>query len=154
VSSWPPWNREIAHVSAEQPLALGGKAKIRFNNRARMTFIAVEFEQQRLFTDQARLSLARMGHRHLLTPLPSGGIQLLNTIYPRGPLSWLSVRILGAKAAAALPDGQSAIERIACEASEGWAASRPLPYAHGGVNGLLHIRRAHARGCNRARQAG
>jgi Polyketide cyclase / dehydrase and lipid transport len=110
--AWPLWNREIASARASRPLALGVQAKIRFKNRARMTFTVIEYQSGSLFTDETRLPLARMGHRHLLEPLPAGGTRLVNTIYVRGPLSWLWARVLGRKAAAALGEGQQTIERL------------------------------------------
>ena len=117
-SAWPRWNPEIADARLAQPLALGATARIRFRNGARMRFRVVEHEHGRLFTDEARLPLARMGHRHLLEPLADGRTRLLNTIYIRGPLAGLWARLLGAKAAAALPESQKAIERLATAAHE------------------------------------
>ncbi len=111
--AWPRWNPEIATATLRQPLALGARAKIRFTNGARMTFTVVEFEDGRLFTDEARLPLARMGHRHLVESLPTGGARLTNTIYIRGPLHLLWTRLLGRKAAGALADGQRLIAELA-----------------------------------------
>ena len=104
--AWPQWNPEIASARLDEPLALGAVARIRFRTGARIKFRVIEFDAGRLFTDEARLPLARMGHRHLLEPLPDGGTRLTNTIYLRGPLAGLWARVLGRRAAAALPDGQ------------------------------------------------
>ena len=113
-SAWARWNPELASAEAEGPLALGARARVRFRNGARLRFRIVEFEQGRLFTDEARLPLARMGHRHLLEPRP-GGTRLTNTIYIHGPLSGLWSRLLGGRAARALPLGQREAERLASE---------------------------------------
>jgi hypothetical protein len=117
--AWPHWNPEIVSASLLGPLAQGAKAKIRFRNGARMTFTVVEFEEGRLFTDEARLPLARMGHRHTLESLPDGGTRLTNTIYIRGPLRHLWTRLLGRKAAAALADGQRRVVELAARAQRG-----------------------------------
>jgi Polyketide cyclase / dehydrase and lipid transport len=115
--AWPKWNPEIVSVKLRQPLALGAKAKIRFGNGASMTFTVIEFKDGELFTDEARLPLARMGHRHIVQALPGGGSRLTNTIYIRGPLSMLWAHFLGAKAAAALTDSQQKIGRLSWVAS-------------------------------------
>jgi hypothetical protein len=45
------------------PPALGATAAIRFRGGLRLRFRVVEYEEGVLFTDEARLPLARMGHR-------------------------------------------------------------------------------------------
>jgi hypothetical protein len=108
-SAWPAWNPEIAAASLDGRLRLGARATIRFRTGLHLRFTVVEFEDGLLFTDEARLPLARMGHRHRLEALPGGGTRLENTIYMRGPLSWLWVRVVGRRASRALPEGQQAI---------------------------------------------
>jgi len=73
----------------------------------------VEFDQGRLFTDEARLPGARMGHRHLVEPSADGGCRLTNTIYIEGPLAPLWRRVLGPRAAKTLPAAQRAIVGLA-----------------------------------------
>jgi hypothetical protein len=55
---------------------------------------------------------ARMGHRHLVEPTPTGS-RLTNTIYIAGPLAGLWRRILGPAAARSLPQAQQAIAELA-----------------------------------------
>ena len=112
--AWPRWNPEIVSARLDGALALGARARIRFRTGARMRFTVVEFEPGRLFTDEARLPLARMGHRHELQPTDMG-TRMRNTIYVRGPLAWLWSRILGRRAAAALPASQRAIVVLASD---------------------------------------
>lgn len=111
--AWPQWNAEIKRASLDGPLALGVKAKIVFNTGLRLRFRVVELEDGRLFTDEARLPGARMGHRHLIEPTKSGGSRLSNTIYIDGPVAPLWRRILGPAAVRALPDAQRAIASLA-----------------------------------------
>ncbi len=111
--AYPRWNPEIAAAELLSAFGLGGTIRIRFKTGARLRFRIVEFEEGRCFTDEARLPLARMGHRHLLEPGPGGGTTLTNTIYVRGPLSWLWARLVGRRAAAALPAGQRLAEQLA-----------------------------------------
>jgi hypothetical protein len=110
---WPAWNPEIATARLGGPLTLGARATIRFRTGLRLRFTVVEFEDGACFTDEARLPLARMGHRHELVALPGGGTRLQNTIYVRGPLSRLWARAVGRRASRALPESQQAIVALA-----------------------------------------
>jgi Polyketide cyclase / dehydrase and lipid transport len=111
--AWPRWNAEIKRASLDGPLALGAKAKIVFGTGLRLRFRIVEFEPDRLFTDESRLLGARMGHRHLIETTESGGSRLTNTIYIEGTLAPLWRRILGPAAARTLPDAQRAVVELA-----------------------------------------
>jgi hypothetical protein len=110
--AWPRWNAELKRATLDGPLALGAEARIVFRTGLRLRFRVVEFEDGRLFTDEARLLGARMGHRHLLEPADSG-TRLTNTIYIEGPLAGLWRRILGPAAARTLPDAQHAVVALA-----------------------------------------
>jgi hypothetical protein len=124
-AAWPLWNRELKRASLDGPLAAGAEAKIVFRTGLRLRFRVVEFEDGRLFTDESRLPGARMGHRHLVEPLPASpadvpaesaaatGSRLTNTIYIEGPLAGLWRRILGPAAARSLPGAQQAIADLA-----------------------------------------
>jgi len=118
-SAWPAWNPEIESASLDGPLGPHAVARIRFRTGARMRFKVVEYEEGRLFTDEARLPGARMGHRHVLEPHGTGGSRLRNTIYVRGPLAALWARVLGRRAAAALPASQEAIGRLVASPEPG-----------------------------------
>lgn len=111
-AAWPRWNAEIKRASLDRPLALGARARIVFRTGLRLRFRVIELEQGWLFTDEARLPGARMGHRHLVEPAP-GGCRLTNTIYLEGPLAPLWRRVLGPAAARALPAGQRAAAELA-----------------------------------------
>jgi hypothetical protein len=116
VAAWPRWNRELKRASLDRPLAAGAEAKIVFRSGLRLRFRVVEFEDGRLFTDEARLPGARIGHRHLVEPLATGS-RLTNTIYIEGPLAGLWRRVLGPAAARSLPGAQKAIATLATRAS-------------------------------------
>jgi hypothetical protein len=107
--AWPQWNAELKSAQLDGPLREGARARIVFKTGLRLRFRVVEFEDGRLFTDEARLPGARMGHRHLLEQTADGGSRLTNTIYIEGPLAFLSRRILGPAAARTLPDAQRAV---------------------------------------------
>ncbi len=111
--AWPRWNPELRSAELEGPLEACAEARIVFRTGLRLRFRVVEFENGRLFTDEARLPGARMGHRHLIEPLETGGSRLINTIYVEGPLSTLWRRILGPRAARSLPGAQAAVANIA-----------------------------------------
>lgn len=113
VAAWPQWNAEIKSATLDGPLALGAAARIVFRTGLRLRFRVVEYEEGRLFTDEARLPGARMAHRHLVEPAGEGGSRLTNTIYIEGPVSWLWRRILGPAATRALPDAQRAVVELA-----------------------------------------
>jgi hypothetical protein len=112
-AAWPNWNAEIKHAQLESPLALGAEAKIVFATGLHLNFHVVEFEEGRLFTDEARLPGARMGHRHLIESTETDGSRLTNTIYIEGPLAPLWRRILGPAATRALPGAQRAVVELA-----------------------------------------
>ena len=112
--AWPRWNAEIKRASLDRPLAIGARARIVFGTGLRLRFEVVEHEEGRLFTDEARLPGARMGHRHLIEPA-TGGCRLTNTIYIEGPLAPLWRRVIGPAAARSLPAAQRAIVALACE---------------------------------------
>jgi Polyketide cyclase / dehydrase and lipid transport len=111
--AWPRWNAELKRATLDGPLAAGAEAKIVFRTGLRLRFRVVEFEDGRLFTDEARLPGARMGHRHLIEALGPGGARLTNTIYIEGPLAGLWRRVLGPAAARSLADAQRAIVALA-----------------------------------------
>jgi hypothetical protein len=106
--AWPRWNAELRSARLDGPLRLGAEARIVFRTGLRLRFRVVEFEAGRLFTDEARLPGARMGHRHLVEPA-AGGSHLTNTIYIEGPLAAIWRRVLGPRAARSLPDAQRAV---------------------------------------------
>jgi hypothetical protein len=110
--AWPRWNAELKRATLDGPLAAGAEAKVVFRTGLRLRFRVVEFDEGRLFTDEARLPGARMGHRHQVEPAGPGA-RLTNTIYIDGPLAGLWRRILGPAAARTLPDAQRAVVALA-----------------------------------------
>jgi hypothetical protein len=118
--AWPRWNAELRSARLDRPLALGAEAHIAFRTGLRLRFRVVEFEDGRLFTDEARLPGARMGHRHLVEPTATG-TRLTNTIYIDGPLAAIWRRALGPAAARALPEAQRAIVELAADGSDSGA---------------------------------
>ncbi|MFI5028561.1 MAG: SRPBCC family protein [Solirubrobacterales bacterium] len=116
--AWPRWNSAIRRASLDGPLALGAKARIAFRTGLRLRFRVLEFELGRLFTDEARLPGARIGHRHLVAP-SGGGSRLTNTIYIEGTLAPLWRRILGPAARRSLPAAQEAVAELAAISSAG-----------------------------------
>jgi hypothetical protein len=117
-AAWPHWNDELKSAELDGPLRLGASAKIVFKTGLRLRFRVVEFEDGRLFTDEARLLGARMGHRHLVEPT-AGGSRLTNTIYIKGPLTPVWRRIMGPRAARALPGAQEAVLELTEKGSSG-----------------------------------
>ncbi len=113
--AWPEWNAELKRARLDGPLELGASARIVFRTGLRLRFRVVEYEEGRLFTDEARLPGARMGHRHLVEPIAADGARLTNAIYIQGPMTWLWRRVLGPAAARALPGAQHALAAFARE---------------------------------------
>ena len=110
--AWSKWNAEIKRASLDRPLGLGAIARIVFRSGLRLRFEVIEHEDGRLFTDQARLPGARMGHRHLIEASDRGCL-LTNTIYIEGPAASIWRLILGPAAARSLPKAQRAIVALA-----------------------------------------
>jgi hypothetical protein len=113
VAAWPKWNAEIKRATLDGLLTLGAVARIVFRTGLRLRFWVIEYEDGRLFTDEARLPGARMAHRHLVEPAGEGCSRLTNTIYIEGPAAWLWRRILGPAATRTLPDAQRAVVALA-----------------------------------------
>ena len=107
-----PLERGAQVGQLDGPLALGAEARIVFRTGRRLRFRVVEFDDGRLFTDEARLPGARMGHHHLVEPTDAGA-RLTNTIYIDGPFAALWRRVLGPRAARTLPDAQRAVNDLA-----------------------------------------
>jgi hypothetical protein len=112
-SAWPRWNAEIKRAGLNGPLALGASARLVFRSGLRLRFRVVEYEDGRLFTDEARLPGARMGHRHLVEPIAEARCRLTNTIYIEGALAPLWSRVSGRAIRRALPEAQQAIAELA-----------------------------------------
>jgi hypothetical protein len=112
--SWPLWNRELVSAELRGPFVTGTIARVRFRTGLRLRFRLTEVEPERVFTDEARLPFARMGHRHSLEPSGQQTV-LRNTIYFHGPLAQLWARLGSARAAAALEEGQQRIAEMAEE---------------------------------------
>ena len=108
-NAWPRWNDELKSARLDGPIRLGATAKIVFRTGLRLKFRVVEFEEGRLFTDEARLLGARMGHRHLVEPSGDGGSRLTITIYIKGPLAPIWRRVMGPRAARTLPTAQQSV---------------------------------------------
>ena len=111
-AAWPRWNAELKSARLDGPLAQNAEARSVFRTGLRLRFRVVEFEDGRLFTDEARLPGARMGHRHLVEPTVAGA-RLTNTIYIDGPLAGLWRRVLGPAAVRTLSDAQRAVVALA-----------------------------------------
>jgi hypothetical protein len=112
--AWPEWNPELASAELQGPFAAGSRARVRFRTGLRLQFRLIEVEAGRVFTDEARLPGARLGHRHLLDPHEDGTL-LRNTIYFEGPLAWLWSRAMSGRAVAALEEGQRRIAELVAD---------------------------------------
>ncbi len=126
VAAWREWNSEIRRVELDGPLAHGARARIVFRTGLRLSFEVIEFQEGHLFTDEARLPGARMGHRHLVEGRDEGACTLVNTIYIEGPLAPLWRRVMGPAAARALPHAQEKIVALA-RAVRNSSAAGPAP---------------------------
>ena len=111
-SAWSKWNPEIREASLEGPFEVGTVANVRFRTGARLRFTLVEVERERVFTDEARLPGARLGHRHVIEP-SGDGVRLINRLYLDGPLARLYALLVGRRARRALPEMQRLIAELA-----------------------------------------
>jgi uncharacterized protein YndB with AHSA1/START domain len=115
-AAWPEWNRELASARLDGPFEVGTVARVRFRRGPRLRLRVVEVDPPHVFTDEARLPGARMGHRHALEPTPTG-TRMRNTIYFAGPLGAVWARVMGKRAAAALSEGQRRMAEIVSQSS-------------------------------------
>jgi hypothetical protein len=91
---WSDWNGDIEQAWLEGPFEVGGRARIKFRGRPAMRFTVTALEHERLFVDEARLPLARIGHEHRLEAL-DGGVRILNRLYIAGPAAPLYGLVMG-----------------------------------------------------------
>ena len=115
-SLWLRWNDALASAKLLGPVEVGSCAKVRFRTGLRLRFHFTEVEHSRLFTDEAHLPGARMGHRHEIQAADRD-VKITNTIYITGRLAWLWSRILGPSAQRGLPGWQQRILELAREAT-------------------------------------
>ena len=93
---WPDWNDQLESAELEGELAVGQTARVKFRRGGRMQFRIVALEPERVFTDEARLPGARLGHEHRLQP-SGGGVEITHRLYVAGPLSGPFSLLLGRK---------------------------------------------------------
>ena len=115
-ATWRDWNPEIAAAELHGPFEVGATARVRFKTGLRLRFRLIEVEHERLFTDEARIPGARMGHRHVLEPTGTG-VRFRNTIYFDGPLAGLWATLTRKRVARAIEEGQRRAAALAATTS-------------------------------------
>jgi hypothetical protein len=91
---WSEWNEDIAWARLEGPFEAGAKARIKFKRGLTLTFTVTELERGRLFTDEARMAGARLGHEHLVERSDER-TRIQNRLYFEGPAERLYGLLMG-----------------------------------------------------------
>ena len=100
---WCEWNRQIASAELHGPFAAGSTARVRLRGSLPQTFHYVAVEPGRLFTDEARMPGAKLGHEHRLREV-EGGVEVAHTLYFRGPLAGMYGALMGRRMRRAVRD--------------------------------------------------
>ena len=93
---WSDWNPDIERASLEGPFEVGATARIKFRRSASLRFTITELEPERLFTDETRLPLARMGHEHRVE-LEGDRVRIRNRLYIDGRAAPLYAFLMGSR---------------------------------------------------------
>src|SRR5919106_1296833 len=91
---WSQWNDQIAQAELNGSFEVGTVARIKFKRGGTIHFTITKIEPERVFTDEARLPGARMGHEHRIDPTGEG-IEIRNRLYITGPLARLYALLIG-----------------------------------------------------------
>lgn len=113
---WPDWNRDIERASLEGPFALGSVARIKFRRGPALRFEITALEPERLFTDETRLPLARLGHEHRVEPA-GGRVRIRNRLYFDGSAARLYGLLMGRRMRASVRRFVELEKRLAEERS-------------------------------------
>lgn len=111
-ASWPAWDRDIASVTVQGPMAVGTGGTLRPVNGPSSRFVFSEVRPQISFTDVARLPLARMTFGHVIESLPVG-TRFTHTVTIAGLLSPLFGLVIGRNVASGLPVAMKTLARLA-----------------------------------------
>jgi hypothetical protein len=99
---WKDWNEQIAEAELRGPLAVGTSARIRFRRSPRpLTFTITALEPGRLFTDEARLPGARLGHEHVIEH-EGATTTIKHRLYFDGPAEKIYALLMGRRMRAAV----------------------------------------------------
>jgi hypothetical protein len=119
---WSEWNTGVTAARLEGPFLSGTTALIWFRGGLRLRFLITEVVPERLFTDEARLPFAWVGHEHRVDPHAGGGARLRHRIYFRGPLASLYGLLVGRRARVGLAES---VERLARQSTDNAPARLP-----------------------------
>ena len=101
---WKDWNPQIAEARLRGPFALGSSARIRFRRSPRaLTFEITALEPGRMFTDEARMPGARLGHEHLLEP-DGETTRIVHRLFFDGPAERIYALLMGRQMRAAVQE--------------------------------------------------
>jgi hypothetical protein len=115
-TTWPEWDHGTESVTADGPLAVGRRGRLKPKGGPWTSFVVTEAEPGVGFSDVTRLPLAQLRFRHRIEAVP-GGSRFTHTVTITGPLAPLFARIVGRTIAAELPTAMATLARLAEDAS-------------------------------------
>src|SRR5688500_12128915 len=99
---WKDWNEQIASADMRGPFAVGTSARIRFRRSPwPLTFTITALEPGRMFTDEARLPGARLGHEHAIEH-DGATTTIRHRLYFDGPAEKIYALLMGRRMRAAV----------------------------------------------------
>lgn len=110
--TWPEWDHQVARVTVQGPLAVGGRGTLHPVKGPATGFLFTEVTPEVSFTDESRLPLARLRFTHRIEPT-SVGSRFTHSVTISGPLAPLFARVIGRGVVAGLPAAMQALARRA-----------------------------------------
>jgi len=111
-ATWPDWDREVAEVTTQGPVAVGTRGRLKPVRGPAVSFSFTEVTAGVSFTNVSRLPLARLALAHHIEAT-SAGSRFTHRITITGPLAPLFARVIGKATAATLPTTMRALARLA-----------------------------------------
>lgn len=116
-AAWPSWDRDLASVTVDGPIAVGVRGTLRPLKGPPAVFVFTEVEPDVGFTNVSRLPFAKLAVSHRITPASSGS-EVTHRVEINGPLAPLFGRLIGRRIAAALPGSMRTLAELAEESRE------------------------------------
>jgi hypothetical protein len=117
MATWPDWNTDTEWVRLDGPFKEGATGVLKPKGGPKVRFVVQTLVDGSEFDDVSRLFGARLGFRHLVTPMDGGGCAVSVTVSLTGPLAPLWRAILGKGIATSVQPDLDRLARVA-EAAE------------------------------------
>jgi Polyketide cyclase / dehydrase and lipid transport len=112
LAKWPTWDRVLASVTIEGPVAVGGRGRVSARNGTRSRYVVTELDPLFAFTTVHRLPLARLTFTRQIEQLVFGS-RITHRATITGFAAGLYAHFLGPTLARSVPAATQALARLA-----------------------------------------